>query len=789
MPTVLDATVVARADDTSENGGRKLVRLSNGWLINAVWQSGTGIHFYKSQNNGSTWSRLCYISLSQANAQWSLTSVGTKIHVIFTFAAATAVYTKTIEATTQTDVDISSPNITIDIAQTAFSGISIEKNEAGTELHATWASKNATYANSFNIRYAKGTIATDGSVAWGVVEQRTFDNSTSINSSNPSVVVKDGLPIITLQKVYTSGSVISCDRYTGSAWISETIIYQLSESYIQSNPSAIFVPQSINGLSNGLIADVWDGFDATHPTTKYIRFSKSFDGGVSWSAMQKLVPGINGSLTTNKSGKLFITYDDAGTTKRIESTNNGDTWGLPITVGTGTNPSSLFDLTMNMSVPLTIRKGATSVLFSGTWTVTTISVPQGSIGQKTTPSNILAYAITTDGAMSTITEKVNGVTIGTKTATSGQSLTAGLTQAQWDDVKHGKYNIVNLIGSLSAFSTLAEFNQNFTVSNLPTKNFLSKGLVELTANNASGIYVTPKSAIKELAETYFISIVDVKAKNTPAGLEMAQSYGGVSSSKKITAKTGGYSVANVGTTIPIISALKVVGTPTTGLYSSQLAYQGAAGDKLEVSGFRTYKISKAEYDGFTTGVTLSVAQDIAAKYPYVESISENTLTIEMGSEVFTYTFEKRLATDADVLSAVKATQDVQTTYIPAVKSKLGTAIRAKGGAVNDADTFEVMASAVSTLPVKQVAGGTVSLVSGVNTISGLPFKPRNVHAHSSVGVYGTGLHSRITVNGFEVAMKDVLLTNSNFPTITGFTANGFTVQAFSTGTMIWDAEE
>jgi hypothetical protein len=41
--------------------------------------------------------------------------------------------------------------------------------------------------------------------------------------------------------------------------------------------------------------------------------------------------------------------------------------------------------------------------------------------------------------MSSIVEKVNGVTIGTRSAVSGQSLIVGLTQAQWDAIKYGRY--------------------------------------------------------------------------------------------------------------------------------------------------------------------------------------------------------------------------------------------------------------------------------------------------------------------------------------------------------------
>lgn len=71
---------------------------------------------------------------------------------------------------------------------------------------------------------------------------------------------------------------------------------------------------------------------------------------------------------------------------------------------------------------------------------TTINPTPRDIGAKSVPSNLLSYAITTDGSMGPITEKVNGVTVWTKTATSGQALNVSLTDAQWDAVNFGKYH-------------------------------------------------------------------------------------------------------------------------------------------------------------------------------------------------------------------------------------------------------------------------------------------------------------------------------------------------------------
>lgn len=436
MPTITDATVVAQAYDTSGNGGRKLVRLDNGWLVAALAESTSILGFYVSKDNGVTWNRQTSQAINTSGG-YSVFGIGTDVYYIVANGSSVTIVNK-INMITNTYTNISPNSGFLDNGQTATQQPTMTTNEAKTELHATWASKNSTYPNSFNIRYAKGTINADGTVTWGAVEQVTTINGSGIDYKNPTISVKnDNLPAILCEYSDSSSKMIISYRKVASSWGTSTAYN--GATYAQSSPSAIYVPQSINGLVNGLVANAWHGTDSTDTSTNYIRFSKSNDGGATWSTMQKLVVGTNASLATNKSGKLFITYEDAGVTKRIESTDNGGTWSSAVTIGTGTNPSTLFDLRMSFSAPLTIRKGTSSILFSGTWTVTTISVTPGDIGQKTDKNNILSYSITTDGEMSTITEKINGTVVNTRNTTSGQAVTLGLTQAQWDAIRFGKY--------------------------------------------------------------------------------------------------------------------------------------------------------------------------------------------------------------------------------------------------------------------------------------------------------------------------------------------------------------
>ncbi|AIE61714.1 hypothetical protein [Bacillus methanolicus] len=105
------------------------------------------------------------------------------------------------------------------------------------------------------------------------------------------------------------------------------------------------------------------------------------------------------------------------------------------------HPSTLYDISLDFSEPLFIYKDPTGrVGFNGTWVVTTISVQPGSLGQKTSAdkNNLLTYSITTDGTMGTITEKINGTVINTRSnPSSGQQFTVSLNQSQWDAIKFG----------------------------------------------------------------------------------------------------------------------------------------------------------------------------------------------------------------------------------------------------------------------------------------------------------------------------------------------------------------
>lgn len=389
--TVTDATVVASAYDTGGNGGRKLVRLSNGWLVAAVHKnvSTFGVNFYVSKDNGLSWTQLTYMSQGWTGPiHVSLVSVGTRVYCLTSATSTTSTNMNVFDAVTVSNSDITTVNRTFaDVSQISINTISLTINPEGTELHAIWSSKNATYTNSFNLRYAKGVISqVDGSVTWGTVVQVTSMNVSGYNYTYPTIVLDgNNSPVILCAVGNTNGSgnyMISVFTYNGSTWVEKGV--HLGGSYIQLAPSAIFVPKSINGLANGRIWVAWYGKSAEYPTYHNVYVSSSDDGGATWSVVLRLTAsGASGtgnimmpSITADKTNKVTVVFEVTGSFQQINQMHNinggwNSTQETIKTVGVGHSfPSTLFDDKFSISsqtVPPLIYMDTGKVGFYGTW--------------------------------------------------------------------------------------------------------------------------------------------------------------------------------------------------------------------------------------------------------------------------------------------------------------------------------------------------------------------------------------------------------------------------------------
>jgi hypothetical protein len=749
MPTILDATVINQVYDTSGNGGRKLTRLSNGWLV-FILKNGNNIHLYLSKDNMATIPQYIGSSSGGNLGDVAIVSKGLNAYILFAFGANITVWHykvsgNTISFVSQTDIDM---------GQTSIGGVSITTNGAGTELHAAWASKNSTYPNSFNIRYAKGTINGDGSVTWGAVEQvTTYNNSLYPNFAiNPTIVLdSNGVPIVIINQdnITISGT----NSYNTNSWAITVLkrsqelntgqqnvhsswtwkhIY-LVNGYVQSSPSAIFVPAEIATLINpsytqGLIVVGWQGRDATDNSVDNIRCRASSDLGANWFdfgvsgnkiTSGNTVHGARPSLTVNKNGKMFIVFVKGNSPSdyldifKISNTNG--TWGTEEKITNATtnnmdNPSTLFDPSLNFSEPLFIYKDTQNnkVGFYGTWVVTTISVTPGFIGQKTSAdkSNLLTYNITAEGTMGTITEKINGTIINTRTGVAnGQQLTISLTQEQWDAIPYGKYAYRNLIPSFT--SGLWAFHANVTV------NSSSKITLNATANGQVSTITIPAFGNKD----YTVSVT--------------------------MSTNGAFYVEEFD-----VNNNWLTGTPQQ--ITSPFTFR-------TLSNTAKIRLALINKDGTTGTITFEnvILNEGTTAKPFVPFGAENTLTIEMGSDVWTYTFDKCLNANDDILSAVKGVQDLQT-HLSAIKAQLGSAIRAKGGVVNDTDPFSAFVSAIANMQSKRWASGTAT-----SSSSGSPMEV----AGSKYGA-DTVYYYTVTVSGLTFIPSIILVyTNPSYLTI------------------------
>lgn len=390
------STVYTQPFSTAGNGGRKLVRLSNGWLVTTVLGSFTGlaqyIYVYMSKNNGDTWEYFNNITYYKV-ISFSIVEDGTKIHILTTLEDNATGDNKITEIRTYDVANTTEvvSNYIIDQKQTEIGNCSIAIDSTNGHLHGAWSSKNRTYNNSFNIRYSKSI---DGGITWSLVEQVTNYNFGSYPNAfiSPSINLdENSLPYISASQessgirdtknvdanrrsiiLLKKSLELSSHTYVNTSW-SYAHIYTINEAYLQTS-------SLLTSDKDGVLTSVWHGYDSSHPTTFYVRFSKSVDSGNSWSTMQKLVQGRNASFSTDKNNKYVISYEDGGVIKQISSVNKGDTWSSPVTIGIGTNPNNLYDNTFAGQfgeTASTVHMTTSSVEYIGSYTTNqapTISV-------------------------------------------------------------------------------------------------------------------------------------------------------------------------------------------------------------------------------------------------------------------------------------------------------------------------------------------------------------------------------------------------------------------------------
>lgn len=365
------STIIAQPYNTAGNGGRKLVRLSNGWLVAAVKDTSNNLlRFYKSIDSGNTWSEIHKRTFSPTPSDMSIVSNGNTVHVVVGYS--TAIYTFKFDATTIQLND--TPSLVLaDQNQVTIGNVSLAIDPTNGHLHAAWASKNASYPNSFNIRYAKST---DGGVAWSAVEQVTVRNVSGSDYLEPSIVVRNGVAYVFNMQRQSGGHSL----FVWESFSKTTRLVFSGGSYVQIHPSAV-----VDKV--GVIHVAWTTGGEADSKVR-ICYSKSIDSGVTWSTREVLDTNTSGlttpSITVDKNNKVFISYsylnisgNNTWNVYIISKSYNGS-WVSPLNITNATSsqhrqhPSTLFDATFTGQfgeIPPIIYQAPSAVEYIGTYTL------------------------------------------------------------------------------------------------------------------------------------------------------------------------------------------------------------------------------------------------------------------------------------------------------------------------------------------------------------------------------------------------------------------------------------
>lgn len=687
--TVSNKVVATTASGESLNtyrNGRPQV-LSNGWIVNGVMEgSDRYLRLYVDKHDGRAPVLLVYMRCSNT---YSMAHIGTTLYVVADSSGSQALFYK-IDVLNQTPNQLISPVQTISSNNSRYDGgMDLVVNASCTELHYAESVTSNSYPNSYNIKYNRGNIDKEGNVSWGSVTEVTTFNTSGVNAESPSISFNsNGMPIIAVEYSETSKYciMIMTNEFTtkdlnitnmSSQWGCK-VIRESTKS--QNPPSAIFVPSEINGLSNGRIWVGWGGGTDSNPVHR-TWYSFSDDKGITWSKEYSITTtsGRNSvSLTADKNNVIyaFIRSNSTDYTlylyKLLPSKSDGSSFSLDKTYVKGANLSPAFDLSIDVTEPIFVYKDseANKVIYQGDWFFEEVGIsePEDNIGVKYSGDSILSYAITTDGEMSNIIEKVNGVVVNTRTALSGEELNLSLSEKQWGDVEFGRYG-------------------KHTIDNLTTSNTYDwrQGTWSTTSwvvlTSTVGLVYRNYSMTCEYGDTFELSVND------------------------------GFSI-------------RVFVVSDDNKYSSS-SYATTSSYKVSRSGTSRVFIAVKKADDSTI-----TAEDIVLAQPKVvlNSTDYNTVSIKMDSKEWFYTFSKGVDTDSSLSEVAKAVKDTKEVYLPTIKQLL---VGKVNGSYSDSFEEVIKKMNVknwSSGSLNWSTGSTSSTLQSNYTVSGLSFIPSMIVA-------------------------------------------------------------
>lgn len=339
------SVIVINQQYSTEGSGRKLVRLSNGWLVAGV-KTHEYFYFYVSKDNGKTFQPLTYMYHQYLDDNdLALASYGTTVYVLRGYGSSYVRCNK-FDALTVSNINIHENNYsTIQSGFTSVGNVSLAINPSNGHLHAAWSAKSSSFPNSFNIFYAKSE---DGGVTWIEHEMITEYNTTATQFKQSSIVLKsDGYPAIIFRQENSSYNEIYINYKTVySNWLTSNsnkgIRIYSGSSYGIDCPSPVVDIEGIIHLS-------WSAKDQSSPSGYNIYYSKSIDNGETWSTPQKLTNHVNNtyintsSISVDKTSRIVIVYGNYPFSSPVLS-NVAGVWDSSLEMNDlQYNPSVLYD--------------------------------------------------------------------------------------------------------------------------------------------------------------------------------------------------------------------------------------------------------------------------------------------------------------------------------------------------------------------------------------------------------------------------------------------------------------
>ena len=382
-----------------DDGGRKITRLSNGWLVTVSAMMSMGsVLWHVSKDNGVTWSQLSTTNSGGWTNSFALASYGTTVYTVVTSGNGSLGVVK-FDATTVPSTGQSVTSTGIGAGQTeAVQSLAIAVDQSNGHVHIAWTSKTGTYPNSANIRYTKSTNA---GATWDGAK-----NLTTLNVINEAwhvgeLLLHNGTPIVIASWIKTGANTIYAHVLDTSGTPKSYLVY-----------TATYPVGAASGAvdKDGTLYVVWATQTSAANQTYNIMTSRSLNGGTSWASAHMVTHYTGGKhsiypkIEVDAVGKPYIVFsttaliqsDGYSDIASFYSNDKGVNWLQGAMVATSnvnnlTRPHVLYDPTFSVTFknpPPTLYQHANGstvrLMFKGTMSVN--KAPSISI---TSPSNNL----------------------------------------------------------------------------------------------------------------------------------------------------------------------------------------------------------------------------------------------------------------------------------------------------------------------------------------------------------------------------------------------------------------